>query len=76
MEGFQDFAPGSARFRHPYIFQNRCLQKFGILKDKGYRIHQLFLGNLLYIDAADFHAALSYVPEPCHDTGKGGLSPA
>ena len=30
----------------------------------------------LYIDAANLHTAAVCVPEPCHDAGEGGLSPA
>ena len=61
---------------HAHVFQNRAFQKSAVLEDKGNRLHQLSLRNLLYINAPDKNLSFICIKEPADDIGQRCLASA
>ena len=64
------------RTRQPDVVEDRTFQEPAVLKYIGYGVHQLFLGNVFHINAADLYRSFVHIPKACDKPRGCGLAAA
>ena len=67
---------GGVGLAQPHIVQNAALEQPTVLEHEGDGVHQLLLGNVPHVRAANADFSAAHVEEANHQAGQGGFAAA